>query len=225
MGCRVQAALPRSRPAGTGTSQPNEPLTKHRDSPENSTQPFRKPQNLLKTYHIRRYFPVPAWTIGLVVACGAIAPTPALSDALVPPDPWQVIHAVRKLGPADVGRDAFRDPEITANLNGSDGAPLNLPYRLTFHGCDLGRDCKSILLSVRLEQARWQKRPPKQALLADWNAQKLLGRAWMDDRNRVILDHAVIMGQGMAPGALSATLKAWALAMLEFAEHVDFKQE
>lgn len=157
--------------------------------------------------------------------CGAFAPAHTLAEPLIPPDPWQVIHAVRKLGPAEVGRDAFRDPEIAADLKGTDGAPLNLPYRLTFHGCDLGRDCTSILLSVRLEQARWQKRPPKQASLAAWNAQKLLGRAWLDDRNRVILDHVIVMGPGMTGGTLSATLQAWALAMLEFTEHIDYKQE
>ena len=156
---------------------------------------------------------------------GAFAPAHTLAEPLIPPDPWQVIHVVRKLGPAEVGRDAFRDPEITADLSGMDGAPPKLAYHLTFHGCDLGRDCSSILLSVRLEQKRWQKKPPKQARLAAWNARKLLGRAWLDEQNRVILDHAVIMGQGMAPGALSATLKAWTLAVLEFAQHIDYKQE
>lgn len=146
----------------------------------------------------------------------------ASADTLVPPDPWKLIHAVRTLGPADVGRDDFRDPRITGDLEGPDGAPLGLVYHVTFYGCEMGRDCTSVLLTLRLADPRWQTRPPARALAA-WNRTKLVGRAWLDDDGRAVLDHAVVIGRGLPAATLNATLSAWATAMREFAEHVDFK--
>ena len=167
----------------------------------------------------------PSPAIGLLAGCLFHALSvlgPALADDLVPPDPWQVIHKVRALGPADVGRDDFRDPLITADLNGSDGNPVGLPYEVAFYGCSLGRNCDTILLTLRLARDEWAEEPPEPGLLADWNREKLVGRAWLDDQGRAILDHAVVIGPGLPGATLSQTLSAWANAMVEFAEHLDF---
>lgn len=162
--------------------------------------------------------PVAAAVLAALVLLGSV---PANGDELVPPDAWKVIHAVRALGPAEVGRDDFRDPQITADLTRPDGAPLGLMYHVTFYGCELGRDCSSVLLSLRLFRPQWQSRPPH-GVLSDWNRTKLIGRAWLDGENRAVLDHPVVMGRGLPADTLAATLSAWSGAMREFAELLDF---
>lgn len=159
--------------------------------------------------------------VAILLVCGGVAPGAAVD--LVSPDPWQVIHAVRALGPAEVGRDDFRDPQIIADLTGPDGAPSGLRYHVTFYGCDMGgRNCQSVLLTIRLSKPRWRDRPPYRAV-AKWNRTKLIGRAWIDDRKRAVLDHALVMGPGLPPETLTATLAAWIFAMQEFAQRLDFK--
>ena len=157
----------------------------------------------------------------LAVTISALLALPAAAEDLVPPDPWQVIHKVRELGPAEVGRDDFRDPLITAGLAGGEGA-VGLPYEVAFYGCSLGRDCRRILLTLRLSHEDWAEAPPEAGLLAEWNATRLIGRAWLDEWNRAVLDHAVIMGPGLPPETLGNTLSAWADSMREFADFLDF---
>ncbi len=166
---------------------------------------------------------------GLALAAILAAAPAAQADTLVPPDPWQVVHAVRTLGPAEVRRDDFRDPQITARLQDHDGHGQGLPYEVSFYGCDLGRDCQSILLTLRLWQDAWASPPGEGGKLAQklagWNRAKLIGRAWRDDTGRLVLDHAVVMGPGLDEMTLKQTLSAWASAMQEFAEHVDFRDK
>ena len=155
----------------------------------------------------------------------AVASTPlgpAAAGDIISTDPWEVIHAVRAFGPADVVKDDFRDPRIDAVLERDAGGPGGLPYTLTFHGCDMGRNCTSILLALRLRHASWAEKPPSDAVLAAWNARKLVGRAWLDAENGAVLDHAVVMGAGLPRDTLTATLDLWKTAMREFMEHVDF---
>ena len=144
------------------------------------------------------------------------------ADDLIPPDPWEVVHKVRALGTAEVGRDDFRDPVIRAELSTDDDDFSKLRYEVSFYGCDLGRDCTSILLSLRLFDESWGRQPPAKTVFATWNREKLVGRAWRDPSGRAVLDHAVIIGRGIPPQMLERTLAAWATAMREFADHIDF---
>lgn len=149
---------------------------------------------------------------------------PALlrADELVPADPWQLIHVVRVFGPAEVRRDDFLDPMIDASLKSERPGDDGLPYEITFYGCEMGRGCQAVLFTMRLSRTAWTTKPPKRAKLADWNANKLIGRAWRDDAGQLVLDHAVVIGPGLNAQTLKRTLASWRTAMLEFAEHVDF---
>ena len=135
------------------------------------------------------------------------------------PDPWEIIHKVRELGPADVTRDDFRDSLITASLPNDDGA---LEFEVSFYGCNLGRNCDRILLTLRLQHEEWAEEPPPADVFADWIGQKLIGRAWLDGENRAVLDHPVVIGPGLPAETLAGTIEAWSTAMPEFAEHIDF---
>lgn len=88
--------------------------------------------------------------------CGvalALAAMPAVADDLVPADPWEVIHVAREFGPAEVGRDSLKDPQIVAATEG-------LNYRIDFYGCRLGRDCDTILFEARFARKAWKEETP-----------------------------------------------------------------
>lgn len=152
------------------------------------------------------------WTIGAAALIMLSPVVPAKAD-LVPPDPWEVIHIARAEGDARVGRDGMRDPEITGKTDGQ-------PYRIAFYGCHLGRGCKSLLF-----EARFSIPGKKARLLADWNTQKLFGRAWLDDDGLAVLDHPVAMTGGMPKETLAATFAAWRLALTEFQEFLDLSAD
>lgn len=127
-------------------------------------------------------------------------------------DPWQIIHIARELGPAEVQRDGMNDPQIRGELDGQS-------YRIDFYGCRLGRDCESILLSARLafdgeDDADASEFPQ------EWNRRKLFGRAWVDSgrrgRAQMVLDHPILLGQGIAEPVFRASLGQWQAALGEF---------
>ena len=134
----------------------------------------------------------------------------------MPPDPWEVIHIAREFGPAEAARDGMEDPQIRGTVDG-------MHYRVTFYGCRLGRDCDTILFDARFSRKEWQDEPPDAQRLARWNAEKLFGRAWLDDENRVVLDHPVALAGGVPKATLRATFERWKAALAEYAAWVDFR--
>ena len=142
---------------------------------------------------------------------------PARSEPvrLVPPDAWEVIHTARAFGPAEVGQDAMKDPLITGTIDG-------LAYEIAFYGCWLGRKCESVLFHAQLARKDWK---PQAKLLKEWNREKLVGRAWIDDKTTAVLDHAVAMGPGLPEETLKLVFASWRTALAEYAEHLDFPRE
>lgn len=157
------------------------------------------------------------WLAACVAVLCLVAPQPrgamAGTDALVPPDPWQVIHVAREFGPAEVDRDGMGDPQIRATTDG-------LHYRVTFYGCTLGRDCDTILFDARFSRKDWNEEASPDDLVAGWNGEKLFGRAWLDDQHRAVLDHPVTLGGGMPASVLKLVFETWARALGEYADHL-----
>jgi hypothetical protein len=134
---------------------------------------------------------------------------------LVSADPWEIIHIAREFGPAEVGRDAVKDPQIEATVDGLD-------YRVGFYGCSLGRDCDTILFEARLARKEWEDDPPRAKRFAKWNEEKLFGRAWLDDDNRAVLDFPVTLAGGVPKENLRDAFERWRAALEEYADHLDF---
>lgn len=134
---------------------------------------------------------------------------------LIHADPWEIIHVAREFGDAEVGRDAMKDPQIR-------GTTAGLAYRVNFYGCSLGRDCDRILFEARLERKEWEDDPPRAKVFAQWNADKLFGRAWLDDENRAVLDHPVTLVGGVPKENLRDAFERWQAALEEYADHLDF---
>ena len=134
---------------------------------------------------------------------------------LVFADPWQIIHVAREFGPAEVGRDAMKDPQIEATVDG-------LHYHVGFYGCYLGRNCDSILFEARFARKEWEDEPPRAKVFAEWNAEKLFGRAWFDDEHRAVLDYPVTLVEGVPKENLQDAFARWRTALKEYADHLDF---
>lgn len=122
----------------------------------------------------------------------------------------------REFGPAEVARDGMEDPQIRGTIDA-------MHYRVTFYGCRLGRDCDTILFDARFSRKEWQDEPPTAQDLRDWNAGKLIGRAWLDDENRAVLDHPVTLAEGIPKAVLRLTFERWKTALGEYAAWVEFR--
>lgn len=155
------------------------------------------------------------WLTGLALSAVALA-TPVGAAELVPPDPWEIIHLAREMGPAEVGRDGMKDPQIRGTVDG-------LHYRIDFYGCRLGRDCDTILLEARFARKEWKEAPPEEDVFADWNRTKLFGRAWADDEGRAVLDHPITMAAGLPAETLRAVLSRWRKTLEEYASHLNIR--
>ena len=134
------------------------------------------------------------------------------SGRIVPADPWEIIHIAREFGTAEVGRDGMREPKITGKIG-------EIAYEIGFYGCYLGRDCTSVLFQARLAREDWE---PDSEEIADWNREKLFGRAWVDGDSQAVLDHPVAMAGGLPAKSLESTFLAWQLSLDEFVDYVDF---
>lgn len=150
--------------------------------------------------------------LGLILTLAAECVSAA---ELVYADPWEIIHIAREFGSAEVGRDVMRDPQIEATVDG-------LQYRVEFYGCYLGRDCDRILFEARLVRTEWNDEPPKAKIFSEWNAEKLFGRAWIDDENRAVLDFPLTLVGGVPKENLRDAFVRWRLALEEYADHLDF---
>lgn len=166
--------------------------------------------------HIRRsiggLFMVSTWAVGAFCSMIAVHAPVSADELLVPPDPWQIVHIAREFGTADVRRDGMRDPLIEAEVEG-------VPYRISFYGCWLGRECKTILFSADLGRAEWT---PEDGELASWNAKALFGRAWLREDGRAALDHPLAMADGLPQDSLRATFDAWRIALSGYRDFLDF---
>lgn len=156
------------------------------------------------------------------VAIFMAVPTSGGASDLVPADAWEVIHVAREFGEAEVRRDGMKDPQIEGALSPED---LSVPYSIGFYGCSLGRNCKSVLFSARLAVVGEDDRERRDLidLAAAWNEGKLFGRAWLDNKGHMVLDHPLAMGDGLEKQALRATFIAWKRALRDYAEELDFE--
>ncbi|MEM7060443.1 MAG: YbjN domain-containing protein [Pseudomonadota bacterium] len=145
----------------------------------------------------------------------------SLAAEIVPPDPWEVIHAAREFGTAEVGRDTLSEPRIVGAFAEHEDDP-EIAYEINFYGCELARNCKTILFRASLHHGDWEKKPPHLDLFDAWNRRKLIGRAFWSLDGRAVLEHPVAMSAGLPKETLVATFLAWKTALQDYGEFLDF---
>lgn len=139
----------------------------------------------------------------------------AIADERVPADPWEVVHTARDFGTADVGKDALKDWAILGEID-------KRPYEIVFHDCYLGRDCSVALFRMSLYRDAWEDDGPDEDIAIDWNREKLFGRAFVDDDNRLVLEMPVNMKGGLPPPLLQSTFDWWREISEEFTDAAGF---
>ena len=90
--------------------------------------------------------------------------------------------------------------------------------------CKLARDCRTILFSADLARDDWADKAPDPAVFAAWNGQKLIGRAYWDDDRGAVLEHPVMMANGLPKQALIETFDAWVLAVRDYADYLEISE-
>lgn len=137
---------------------------------------------------------------------------PLAAQNVTSTDPASVLDALQGVGhSATLSSDASGDPMIEAE--GDNG-----PYRIWFYGCTANTRCTSVNFSAGFDL------PTGASLdvMNEWNASKLVGRAFLDDENDPFVDHYVVLGGGVSLLNFATFVREWDRALGEFRDVIDF---
>jgi hypothetical protein len=150
---------------------------------------------------------------------------------------FAVSGMARAEGPADAqipDTFAVTDPEVVAGILQADGyrakivegdsgpviesAAFGIDFFIQFHGCGgRGTFCTGLLFlsGFDLEQGA------SQDLMAEWNAYRLVGRAFLDEVCDPFIDHYVSADPRMSREGWERLMADWLKALNDFSEWVD----
>jgi hypothetical protein len=95
-----------------------------------------------------------------------------------------------------------------------------LNFSVYFDSCNSkNRDCTVLYFNSGFDLANGVD----PALLNDWNYNKLVGRAYMDEERDPFLDYVIIGEGGLRPENFRAILDRWAGALDDYARHVGYR--
>lgn len=143
----------------------------------------------------------------------ASQPAGAAETALVPPDPWEVIHPAREIGTAEVERDSHEEPVIRGKIG-------ELPYAVHFYGCGLGWSCEDLLFVARFPDVVPEKAGQLARQAAEWNRRKLFGRAVVDSDGIASVEMAMTLTGGTSPENMRAVFARWVSVVEEFSDFI-----
>jgi hypothetical protein len=85
-----------------------------------------------------------------------------------------------------------------------------------FYGCRGGIACREIVLSAvfDIDGALALRR------VNEWNRDELMGRAYLDDEDDVVLEHHMVLLGGVGVSNFRETLTLWDETVDEFADHI-----
>lgn len=95
-----------------------------------------------------------------------------------------------------------------------------LNFSIYFDACNAkNRDCAVMYFNAGFDLGSGVD----PALLNDWNYNKLVGRAYMDEDRDPYIDYVIVGDGGLRPENFRAILDRWAGALDQFAEHIGFR--
>lgn len=151
-----------------------------------------------------RLLPVLALALAGPAAAESAEPIVAMSS------PAAVALAFRERGyRARLSRDDSDRPLITSGTGG-------VVFNVVFYGCTGGGGCTGVLFTSGFDL------PSGIGLAAvnEWNADSLVGRAFVDGRCDPTLDHYLTADPLMSGAAFETLLQDWDLALSEFADFI-----
>ena len=149
-----------------------------------------------------------AVTAALLLSAGA-GVAESVVDAT---EPKNLVDVIQDLGyRARLETDSVGDPKISTSVSGTDTTIL-------FFGCTDNRDCSLLLFKVGYDL----KDGTTLAAVNRWNAEKLFGRAYLDDEDDPWLEMPVNLLGGVSRANFEDTFDWWEVIVGEFEDHIDF---
>ena len=143
-----------------------------------------------------------------LAALSALLPAATLAQMLDATDPSAIAEVVQAAGfRAVLTTDSVGDPMIESAAHGQD-------FVVQFFGCDNGAACKYLLFRCAFAGGS-----TLDAMNA-WNADQLVGTAFLDAEGDPSLDYFVSLDGGVSRENLLDVIDWWQLAMGEFITHI-----
>ena len=139
------------------------------------------------------------------------AATAAQADPIVRLDnPAAVAHALREEGfRAKLGADSKDRPRIATGVRG-------VKFSITFYGCKKQVDCYGLLFSTWFDLNNGIALAP----INEWNADSLLGRAFVDAECNPVIDHYIFADRKRSISHFAEEIEHWGDVISDFADFV-----
>lgn len=146
-----------------------------------------------------------------LIGAAALLAQPAAAGTIALSDPDAVIAALRSDGYRAERLDDYAEPLIASSAFG-------IEFHIEFQDCGgRGRFCRGLLFISGFDLDGGA--PPD--LVADWNKQMLVGRAFLDPQCDPLLDHYVSADPEMSRDGWSRLIQDWVKALDEFRDWVE----
>lgn len=122
--------------------------------------------------------------------------------------PAEILDIAKGFGSATLSTDDDGDPMIDGRIDGN-------RFAIHFFSCTNGTGCGVILF-----RAAWISDTIDLAKLNDWNANKFVGRAYLDNENDPVIEMTVILEGGVSAENLEESFEYWRLVLGDFVTEV-----
>lgn len=153
-------------------------------------------------------------TISALSVVMAAAPNADAEEVADATDPERLASIIRDLGyRAKLETDGVGDPIIHSSVGGTD-------FSILFYGCaeDSHDQCQVLLYKVGYDLTDGASLD----LVNEWNATRLVGRAYLDEEDDPWLEMAVNMHAGVSRANFEDTFDWWEVSVDWFEAHIDF---
>lgn len=123
-------------------------------------------------------------------------------------NPAEILNIAKGFGSASLDTDDDGAPMINGRMDGN-------RFVIHFFGCTKGTDCGVILF-----RAGWVSAAVDWAKLNEWNANKFVGKAYLDDENDPIIEFTVILEGGVSAENLEDIFEYWRIVLDDFVTEV-----
>lgn len=153
--------------------------------------------------------------LGAAPAIGATQPAAyqmAAADLVDGSDPWYLAGIIQQLGyQARLDVDKVGDPLILSSVGSTE-------FAIVFYGCDerTHDGCELVLFKVGYAVDGGIDF----ATVNDWNATRLLGRAYLDEVADPWLEMPVVLTRGITRDNFEATFSWWQTSVAAFEAHI-----
>lgn len=148
--------------------------------------------------------------LALAIGAGSQA---AAGTAVSASYPDSIVDALQDMGyKAELTVDDYGDPLIYSAANG-------VTLVMEFYGCDdSGNDCRDLHFTAAFDMPNGMS----QTAMSDWNENKRIGQAFLDEEEDPIIQHYVVSVDGMSRDSFATLFEYWVDTVSEFTDFIDW---